>query len=365
MSGANGIGRLNAINAIKSINTTGGMANNLLYGLLAIALLCMVFQTPPAEFASLDETLQPRRPTIFVSVASYRDSECSKTINELFRKATYPHRVFVGVCQQNSSDTSESCDGDHDPQFDKNIRTVTVPHTEAKGPCVARYICSRLYGGETYFMQIDSHTVMINGWDERCIEEIGKCAVPDRSILSMYPNDKDTYTESTTDVPVMCSAKFNASGLPTFTAGMKPATFLGGKPRLNAFMAAGFFFAPGDFVRLVPYDPSLAHLFQGEEILLSARAWTNGFDIYTPSQNVCMHHYLRHEKPKFWNDINKAEYESKKAASESRARRLLGLEEPILTNDRYGPGHVRSLMAFWQHTGIDPQTKLVTRSFCE
>jgi len=340
------------------------MTNNALYLLLALTIVCLALHGPPAEFAGIDETNQPRRPTIFVSVASYRDAECSKTIDELFKKATYPHRVFVGVCQQNSTDPAETCSGDHDPQYDKNIRTITVPHADAKGPCVARYMCSTLYGGETYFMQIDSHTTMVEDWDEKCIAEISKCPVPNRSILSMYPNDRDRYTTKTEDVPVMCSAKFNAQGLPTFTAGMKPPTFLNGQPRLNAFIAAGFFFAPGDFVRLVPFDPSLAHLFQGEEILLSARAWTSGFDIYTPSVNITLHHYLRNEHPKFWNDVNKAEYDAKKAASESRARRLLGLEDPVITDDPYGPGHVRSLNEYWRHAGIDPKTRQVTGNFC-
>ena len=341
-------------------------SNNLFYFLVAITLMCLAFHgTRPAEFSQLDETQQPRRPTIFVSVASYRDSECSKTINELFKKASFPHRVFVGVCQQNSQDMNESCSGDHDPQFDKNIRTITVPHTEAKGPCVARYMCSTLYGGETYFMQIDSHTTMITGWDERCVTEISKCPHPDRSILSMYPNDRDKYSESTTDVPVMCSGQFNQSGLPTFKAAMKPQSFLHGTPRPNAFIAAGFLFAPGDFVRLVPFDPSLVHLFQGEEILLSARAWTSGFDIYTPSQNVCMHHYLRPKEHKSWNDVDQTTYQSQKAASESRARRLLGLEEPVITDDRYGMGYTRTLHAYWNHAGIDPHTRQVHGDFCK
>ena len=48
---------------------------------------------------------------IFVSIASYRDSECPHTINDLFKKAEHPSRVVVGLCCQ--------CDGvkeDHDRQ---------------------------------------------------------------------------------------------------------------------------------------------------------------------------------------------------------------------------------------------------------
>ena len=332
---------------------------------LLVALWAIVFHAPGTEGYRIDAlgaTNQPRRPTIFVSVASYRDSECSKTIHELFSKAKHPERVFVGVCEQNSDDPKETCSGEHDPRFDKQIRTIRVPHTEAKGPCVARYACSTLFGSENYYMQIDSHTIMTKDWDEKAVTEILACPTPDRSILSMYPNDIGTYTIDTTDVPVMCKAKFNDQGLPIFEAAMKPASFVGNVPRPNAFIAAGFFFAPRDFVKLVPYDPHLKQLFQGEEILLSARAWTSGFDIFTPRQNVCLHHYLRESKPKFW-DMKGAAYEAEKAASESRARRILGLETPVI-EDQYGLGKARSVKDYWKHAGIDPATRTATGSFC-
>jgi len=341
--------------------------SNIVFLVSVVALIALAFHRGGAEgyrTDALGATSQPRRPSIFVSVASYRDSECSKTIHELFSKAAYPERVFVGVCEQNSSDPNETCSGDHDPRFDKQIRTIRVPHTEAKGPCVARYACSTLFGSEDYYMQIDSHTIMTKNWDEKAVNEILACPVPDRSVLSMYPNDIGTYTIETTDVPVMCKAKFNEQGLPIFEAAMKPASFVGNAPRPNAFIAAGFFFAPRDFVRLVPYDPHLKQLFQGEEILLSARAWTNGFDIYTPRVNICLHHYGRQEQPKFWNDVKGASYEAEKAASESRARRILGLETPVV-RDQYGLGRTRSIDEFWAFARINPTNKVSTGSFCQ
>ena len=180
--------------------------SNIVFLVSVVALIALAFHRGGAEgyrTDALGATSQPRRPSIFVSVASYRDSECSKTIHELFSKAAYPERVFVGVCEQNSSDPNETCSGDHDPRFDKQIRTIRVPHTEAKGPCVARYACSTLFGSEDYYMQIDSHTIMTKNWDEKAVNEILACPVPDRSVLSMYPNDIGTYTIETTVVPVM------------------------------------------------------------------------------------------------------------------------------------------------------------------
>ena len=43
----------------------------------------------------------PMKPnSIFVSIASYRDRECKKTIHDIFSKAANPFSVFVGVCEQ-------------------------------------------------------------------------------------------------------------------------------------------------------------------------------------------------------------------------------------------------------------------------
>ena len=334
---------------------------------VVVAICVLVYEAPLFEGYRTDvlgSTNQPRRPTIFVSVASYRDSECSKTIQELFGKAKYPERVFVGVCEQNSDDPSERCSGKHDTKYDKQIRTIRVPHTEAKGPCVARYACSTLFGQEDFFCQIDSHMIMVPDWDEKAVAEINACPDPTRSIISMYPNDYGTYTVESKEVPVMCKAKFGTShGLPIFEAAMKQPSWLGNAPRPNAFIAAGFLFASGDFPRLVPYDPHLKQLFQGEEILLSARAWTSGFDIFSSRVNITLHHYLREDKPKFWNDKG-SEYEAEKAASERRARQLLGLEQPPLTSDKYGMGHVRTLDEYWKFAGVDPINKTATKSFC-
>ena len=42
------------------------------------------------------------------------------------------------------------------------------------------------------------------------------------------------------------------------------------------FAAAGFLFYAGNILREVPFDPHLPYLFDGEEILYSARLWTHG-----------------------------------------------------------------------------------------
>ena len=57
------------------------------------------------------------------------------------------------------------------------------------------------------------------------------------------------------------------------------------------FVAAGFFVAPARFLAEVPFDPFLPWVFMGEEISLSTRLWTHGWDIFAPPTNVVAHEY--------------------------------------------------------------------------
>src|SRR5262249_10275685 len=71
-------------------------------------------------------TDNPREETIFVSIASYRDPECIATVLDLFRKAQYPGRVFVGVYEQNDPETDQQISLAHllqnEPDRDADIQ---------------------------------------------------------------------------------------------------------------------------------------------------------------------------------------------------------------------------------------------------
>jgi len=41
------------------------------------------------------------------------------------------------------------------------------------------------------------------------------------------------------------------------------------------------------------------------EISMSARLWTAGYDIFTPTMNVLDHYYVRRHTPKFWETTNR------------------------------------------------------------
>lgn len=64
-------------------------------------------------------------------------------------------------------------------------------------------------------------------------------------------------------------------------------------PAFAPFTAAGYFVAYADFLHEVPFDPFLPWVFMGEEIIMSTRFWTSGYDIFSPTTSVVGHIYKR------------------------------------------------------------------------
>lgn len=64
--------------------------------------------------------------------------------------------------------------------------------------------------------------------------------------------------------------------------------------------------AHSNFLRDIPFDPFLPWIFMGEEIIMSSRLWTAGYDIFSPPQAVLGHMYVRRHKPKFWESVDRA-----------------------------------------------------------
>jgi hypothetical protein len=105
----------------------------------------------------------------------------------------------------------------------------------------------------------------------------------------------------------LCSCTFETAGQGRYTVRLaeqgRSFNTAMDVPRKSCFVAAGFFIAHGSIVDNVGFDPFLPFLFMGEELALSVRFWTHGYDIYAPSQDVLNHEYVRKESPKFWESV--------------------------------------------------------------
>lgn len=308
--------------------------------------------------------------TIFISVASYRDSMCQTTLKYIFKNAENPKNIFVGICQQINKESNESYDTEcFLNEYGGNIRLMTIDYTEAKGPTWARYLCSTLYNNEDYFFQIDAHTKLVKNWDiklKRMLEKLKESGV-EHAVLSHYPNvyepAKDSFEDRNEDrftgVTRICQSFFNDQGIISFHGAESIQTT---EPTQSPYIAGGFIFSEGSLIKDVPFDPNLDYLFVGEEILHSIRIWTSGYNIYTPSENIAFHEYTRPDVPKIWTDKNYSDVDAI-----NKVKTLLGLskDSPELVNYKYGLGHKRTLQEYYDFAGIDVKNKKVNKNFCK
>jgi UDP-GlcNAc:polypeptide alpha-N-acetylglucosaminyltransferase len=184
-----------------------------------------------------------------------------------------------------------------------------------------------------------------------------------KPLLSHYPKILEDHDKEDNTVPTICKSFFNDRNMISFL-GAHNITI--SEPKINAYVAGGMFFAESNFLKDVPFDPNLPYLFVGEEILHSARFWTHGWDIYTPTENVVYHYYTRENEPKIWTDKTYSDEDA-----HNKVKKLLGLENPdtIPSNvteniDKYGLGKERTIEQYFQFTGINPQSKNVEKDFC-
>ena len=112
--------------------------------------------SPPLRFP-LDAALQEMQnnKSIFIAIASYRDSECQHTIRDLYLRAKFPDRLFVGVVWQCDRQEDANCfefyggaataDAVEATWWMSHVRTVEMHWSQAKGPCWARHIAGSLW----------------------------------------------------------------------------------------------------------------------------------------------------------------------------------------------------------------------------
>ena len=312
---------------------------------------------------------------IFVSIASYRDDVCSTTLDSLYTMADKPDRVYVGICQQNKNEEDDGIDcvtkgyQDH-----PRVRIIRIPHFEAKGPTHARYLCSTLWSGEEYFLQIDSHSKFVKGWDTLCIgmlSDIKNKGLSKKPVLSHYPKEISTYDQYNdnikNNVTRICKSFFNNRGMISFMGAEEINS--NNTPYMTPYVAGGMLFCESYFLKELPFDPNLPFLFVGEEILHSIRFYTHGWDIFTPTENIVFHEYTRKDKPKIWTDnpyysdvpaFDKVKYYLK----------LIDNDKDDVVNylqfnlDKYGLGKIRTLEDYYNFAGIDIVDKKVYKNFC-
>lgn len=300
------------------------------------------------------------RERIFVSIASFRDPECQHTIRDLFVKASYPERVFVGVCWQADPELDKDC-FEHAPPLPSHVRGKRYRVEESKGGCWARAEALSLWAGEDYILQIDAHMRFTPGWDVLLLDAMARCPTQPAILSTMPP----TYTpphklqDVSHGIPLANVKRLGTPDemQPLHLAGhFRPSAQTNNRPVLGAFFVGNFMFAPAQAVTQVPFDPHI--YFRGQELVYSARLWTHGFDIYQPDRVVIYHYWESVSRPALGGKKHYKETSDDSLRARTRVRHLLEVErtddkKALVEIEKYGMGKARSLADYWRFSGID------------
>ena len=263
-------------------------------------------------FPTLTESWSKDDTTLYLSIASFRDSLCPKTLFNAFSKSAHPKRITVGVIQQNEEGDIdclvEYCrlmkeagksSGDSCP-FEENIRISRVDAKTAKGPTWGRAKASTLLKDEEFCMQTDAHMDFVPDWDVKMMK-MWADTKNEYAVLSTYVTASSQLELETVpgsnglggsfEVPHLCMMSLAGShGMPRVW-GTKCMRNMPRPKMTNAVWGAGLSFSKCHAERKVPYDPHTPFIFDGEEFSRAIRFWTWGYDIYTPHRVYVVHDY--------------------------------------------------------------------------
>uniref|UniRef100_H3H424 Glycosyltransferase 2-like domain-containing protein n=1 Tax=Phytophthora ramorum TaxID=164328 RepID=H3H424_PHYRM len=333
---------------------------------------------PPAQIpASFD---------IFVGLSVFRDGyRCGKTIFTGLKRAKYPERLFFGVVDQ-VNDGDERCLDEYCKMaeaewpdkgpcpYKDHVRVDIHSASESRGPTLARYQQQKLIQQEEFCLQLDGHSIFTNLWDENLLAE-WKRVDNEMAVLSTYIHHIHDFVKENGDndlrasLPHLCSTMRGTNGL-VRTVGASMIT--GSKfPQLEALWGAGLSFNKCHAERRVPVDSHTLWMFDGEEFLRASRLWTNGYDMYSPSElgSVIYHNYSK--VPARFEHIT-VDPQVKKRESEmaiNRFNHLVGKPVKGLVDtyelDKYGFGSVRSFDTYLKFSGVTFQEGVNDTESCE
>lgn len=240
--------------------------------------------------------------TILVKIASYRDDELPKTVASLLEAAKYPERLRFAIVHQYGPETQTLLDIYRN---DERFRLHDMSWREARGVGLARQLSDRLYDGEDFFLQIDSHMRAKRDWDKSLEQEWDELEDV-RAVMSSYPpayryDEQDREVLVTSNPNRLVPHQLHAGFIPIFFGKELPKT----ASRRGVFAAGGFQFGPGQICREVEYEPRIC--FIGEEFVHSMRLYVAGYRIYSVKEQVLSHLYIRSQNQKnahhFWQDF--------------------------------------------------------------
>jgi len=297
---------------------------------------------------------------IFVQIASYRDPELIPTIRDCINKAKHPENLTFGICWQH--DETESME-----EFanDSRFKILDYHWSWSKGLCWARSEIQKLWDGEEYTMQLDSHHRFLQDWDVELIHMMNQTG-SEKPIITSYagmyrPSDNQLLN---VEPYMMVASNFTPGGTILFRPHAIPNWQTLEKPIPARFVSGHFFFTIGKHCEEYKYDPNI--YFAGDEISLSIRSYTLGYDLFHPHKTVVWHEYTREGRTKHWTDFNQEnknngivekQWWEMDNDSKRRLRHMLQEEDNNIDLGVYGLGDVRTHTQYENYAGINFKNK--------
>jgi hypothetical protein len=211
----------------------------------------------------------------------------------------------------------------------------------------------RLWEGEEYYLQLDSHHRFVQDWDTQLLHYAETAGSPKPIITTYGPPFTPGGQEILAGIPLQVNFHhFTEEGIAVFHPSPIRGFRCSFRPLRARFLSAGFIFTTGSFIEEVPYDPEI--YFVGEEISLTIRAFTSGYDFFHPPEVIIWHEYVGSRRRKHWDDhvkdqdVELAWYE-RDFASKAKVKNFL--IHPYIGH--LGCGNVRSFQEYEVYAGIN------------
>lgn len=303
--------------------------------------------------------------TIMLHLPAYREPELVPTIKDAIAQAKHPENLRFGICRQfNPTDEFDNVDVYRD---DPRFKIIDIPHEQAKGLPYARYRINELITDEEFVLQLDSHHRFVKHWDvELLTMHAGLEAKGFKPILTgylPYYNPFNDPAERTMEPWQQQFASFYPHGTIFIRPGGIPNWQDMTEPFHSRFISGHFAFARTEWAKEIKHDADI--YFSGEELNLTVRSFTHGWDLFHPHKLVIWHATMREERSGklVWDDQSKRGEDWWTAQDRARAkiRQLLRTEDNGYDLTGYDLGTVRTLREYEKYAGVHFKRKAVQK----
>jgi hypothetical protein len=229
---------------------------------------------------------------IYIQIPAYRDNQLQSTLYDLLENAACKESLRIGVAWQHAED--EQLDRDFLKRH--RVEVIDIPAGKSRGCNWARSLLQERWMGEEYTLFLDSHHRFTPGWDRQLVDmyetlRSGGVAKPlITAYLPVYDPQNDPAARQNNPLQIRFFKRergllfrLNSREMPSWLSLQSPVP--------AQFISLHFLFAEGNFNEVLEFDPSI--YFFADEVAISLRAYTMGYDLFHPHRILGWHLYDR------------------------------------------------------------------------